>query len=53
MCPFAEAEKGYRCPKCQYTYCLDCDLYIQDSLHNCVGCSRTHVQNNDGAVQKN
>jgi len=51
MHPFAEAEKGYRCPKCQCTYCLDCDLYIQDSLHNCVGCSRTHVQTKDAAVQ--
>ncbi|GLT58867.1 hypothetical protein SLA2020_317280 [Shorea laevis] len=26
------------CPKCQQHFCLDCDIYIHESLHNCPGC---------------
>ncbi|KAJ8768819.1 hypothetical protein K2173_023723 [Erythroxylum novogranatense] len=26
------------CPKCKHTFCLDCDIYIHESLHNCPGC---------------
>lgn len=26
------------CPKCQRYFCLDCDIYIHESLHNCPGC---------------
>lgn len=28
----------YRCPECTESFCLDCDMYIHDSLHNCPGC---------------
>lgn len=28
-----------RCPQCQNVFCLDCDMYIHESLHNCPGCS--------------
>ena len=27
-----------RCPKCNQHFCLDCDIYIHESLHNCPGC---------------
>ncbi|KAL5712386.1 General transcription factor IIH subunit 2 [Ranunculus cassubicifolius] len=31
------------CPKCNQHFCLDCDIYIHESLHNCPGCeSRRH-----------
>ncbi|KAM7279781.1 hypothetical protein ACFE04_006915 [Oxalis oulophora] len=26
------------CPKCKKFFCLDCDIYIHESLHNCPGC---------------
>lgn len=26
------------CPLCTSFFCLDCDLFIHDSLHNCPGC---------------
>lgn len=26
------------CPKCKHQFCLDCDIYIHESLHNCPGC---------------
>ncbi|KAK6936016.1 Ssl1-like [Dillenia turbinata] len=26
------------CPKCSQFFCLDCDIYIHESLHNCPGC---------------
>lgn len=29
---------SYRCPECKSTFCLDCDMYVHDSLHNCPGC---------------
>lgn len=27
-----------QCPSCQQFFCVDCDLFIHDSLHNCPGC---------------
>ncbi|KAH7662672.1 transcription initiation factor TFIIH subunit 2 protein [Dioscorea alata] len=26
------------CGKCNQLFCLDCDIYIHESLHNCPGC---------------
>ncbi|KAJ6835088.1 putative general transcription factor IIH subunit 2 [Iris pallida] len=26
------------CPRCNQHFCLDCDIYIHESLHNCPGC---------------
>ncbi|KAJ2452010.1 hypothetical protein GGF42_004123 [Coemansia sp. RSA 2424] len=28
----------YRCPRCKHDYCLECDIFIHETLHNCVGC---------------
>jgi transcription initiation factor TFIIH subunit 2 len=28
------------CPKCHTVFCVECDIFIHDSLHNCPGCSR-------------
>lgn len=27
-----------KCPACQNFFCVDCDLFIHDSLHNCPAC---------------
>ncbi len=29
---------AFSCPSCLHIYCVDCDLFIHDSLHNCPGC---------------
>ncbi|ERN07420.1 general transcription factor IIH subunit 2 [Amborella trichopoda] len=26
------------CPRCKQHFCVDCDIYIHESLHNCPGC---------------
>nr|XP_043609149.1 general transcription factor IIH subunit 2 [Erigeron canadensis] len=32
-----------RCPKCKRFFCLDCDIYIHESLHNCPGCESLNL----------
>uniref|UniRef100_D3TRH4 General transcription factor IIH subunit n=4 Tax=Glossina TaxID=7393 RepID=D3TRH4_GLOMM len=29
----------YRCEICTQIYCCDCDIFIHDTLHTCVGCN--------------
>ncbi|XP_039283626.1 general transcription factor IIH subunit 2 [Nilaparvata lugens] len=29
----------YECEKCHEVFCLDCDLFIHDTLHTCPGCT--------------
>ncbi|TQD76016.1 hypothetical protein C1H46_038454 [Malus baccata] len=29
------------CSKCKQHFCLECDMYIHESLHNCPGCEST------------
>lgn len=31
----------FRCPKCSKIFCLECELFIQESLHSCPGCAST------------
>jgi transcription factor Ssl1 len=26
------------CPRCRNVFCVECDIFIHDSLHNCPGC---------------
>nr|CAG4650145.1 EOG090X05VA [Sida crystallina] len=45
---FGDNEKVYQCGTCFQTVCLDCDLFIQETLHTCPGCasdSRTAQMN--------
>ena len=28
----------FQCPDCKNMYCVDCDAFIHNSLHNCPGC---------------
>lgn len=28
-----------RCPDCRHFFCVECDLFVHDSLHNCPGCN--------------
>jgi transcription initiation factor TFIIH subunit 2 len=39
--PFHDIDKNlFQCPKCEKIYCIDCDIFIHDTLHTCVGCSQ-------------
>lgn len=29
----------YRCQNCQQFFCMDCDIFIHETLHTCVGCA--------------
>ena len=29
----------YYCPQCEHLFCMDCDIFIHDSLHSCPGCT--------------
>lgn len=31
-----------QCPKCLGVFCVECDIFIHDSLHNCPGCCAQH-----------
>lgn len=28
----------YKCPECSNLFCVDCDTFLHDTLHNCPGC---------------
>ncbi|BEI92047.1 uncharacterized protein CcaverHIS019_0408670 [Cutaneotrichosporon cavernicola] len=30
----------YRCAKCEHDFCIDCDMYVHETLHTCPGCSQ-------------
>lgn len=31
----------YRCVNCKHDFCIDCDVFIHEILHNCPGCEST------------
>lgn len=33
----------YRCESCKKDFCIDCDVYIHEVLHNCPGCESEPV----------
>ncbi|KAJ1728904.1 hypothetical protein LPJ61_003790 [Coemansia biformis] len=32
------APNRYRCPGCKQAFCLECDIFVHEALHNCPGC---------------
>lgn len=36
LSPFQE--HSYQCPDCKELFCVDCDVFCHESLHNCPGC---------------
>jgi transcription factor Ssl1 len=34
------------CPSCHNHYCIDCDLFCHEVLHNCPGCERSSQRAN-------
>lgn len=33
----------YQCATCKKLFCLDCDLFVHDTLHICPGCSSSRI----------
>lgn len=33
----------YECPKCHQHFCIDCDVFVHELLHNCPGCESVAV----------
>ncbi|KAI0215659.1 General transcription factor IIH subunit 2 [Lamellibrachia satsuma] len=40
---FVSEPKAYRCPKCRHVFCVDCDVFIHESLHSCPGCASSRA----------
>jgi len=38
LIPPTSSSLYFTCPRCKQSFCLDCDLLIHESLHNCPGC---------------
>ena len=39
-------KSGGRCQRCHHIFCIDCDLFIHETLHLCPGCAgsaKTHI----------
>ncbi|RKP07291.1 Ssl1-like-domain-containing protein [Thamnocephalis sphaerospora] len=34
------ASDRFRCPECKHLFCLECDLFVHEALHNCPGCAQ-------------
>lgn len=34
----SKADSPNECPECRHAFCVDCDAYLHESLHNCPGC---------------
>ena len=47
----------YACPKCKQEFCVDCDIFIHEVLHNCPGCwsiaSESQDNNNNNNSNSN
>lgn len=33
-----QTSSRYRCMKCKKDFCIDCDVFVHETLHNCPGC---------------
>jgi transcription initiation factor TFIIH subunit 2 len=38
-----QADMVLSCPQCRQLFCLECDTYVHESLHNCPGCECKQV----------
>ncbi|KAK3930172.1 General transcription factor IIH subunit 2 [Frankliniella fusca] len=39
---FVDIDKHvYKCGACSHIFCLDCDIFVHDTLHSCPGCTST------------
>lgn len=38
LTPLLNGALAARCPQCQFVFCVECDIYVHDSMHMCPGC---------------
>lgn len=38
-CLLIQIMQVYECENCQHIFCLDCDLFVRETLHTCPGCA--------------
>jgi len=39
------AVQGYRCQQCSFVFCVDCDLFVHETMHSCPGCASSRQTN--------
>lgn len=39
----ASDKQVYECPSCSQTFCVDCDIFVHETLHTCPGCATNHA----------
>jgi len=42
----AQGTQRFACPSCHNHFCIDCDLFCHETLHNCPGCERLSQDSN-------
>ena len=42
--PPATSTSRYECPVCRRHFCIDCDLFAHEVVHNCSGCQSVRMQ---------
>ncbi|KAK9459650.1 Ssl1-like-domain-containing protein [Lipomyces oligophaga] len=43
----------FQCPLCRRQFCIDCDLFAHEILHNCPGCEAMATRKRTGRKRKN
>lgn len=38
LAELTQTSSRYRCGRCRNDFCIDCDVFVHESLHNCPGC---------------
>lgn len=39
----AQTSSRYECPVCRHHFCIDCDLFAHEVVHNCPGCQSARM----------
>ena len=37
--------QGYQCQHCSCAFCVDCDLFVHETMHSCPGCASSRQTN--------
>jgi len=37
--------QGYKCQQCGCVFCVDCDLFVHETMHSCPGCASSRQTN--------
>lgn len=45
-----QGTQRFACPSCHNHFCIDCDLFCHEVLHNCPGCERSSQEDTNGKL---